>query len=119
MITRYRSRSITDVHPAFMAFGGLAAIGLTIWLVVACMGPSSGTVYAKNYWPPYTTIERACSSYTDSGMCRSYHTYVLFHPEQFWVCLDNGEDRGCRPVTSEAYNSVGVGDFFDHDAAVR
>lgn len=116
---RTLSRPITGTPTWMLVVGGAAVIGLIVWIVIACSGPSSGTVYAKNYWPPYTTIESACSSYTDSGTCRSSYTYPLFHPEQFWLCLDNGEDRGCRPVGREAYNSVGVGDFFDHDAAVR
>lgn len=79
--------------------------------LVGC-APETGNVYGKHYHPSYVYATNTCLVYGKGGICTAWST--LFHtmPESFELCLDDGQDRGCRQVDSTTWHEFEVGDWY-------
>ena len=72
---------------------------LSLALVLAgCSAPESGTVYDKQYYPAHQWVDSQCIQYNKSGICINRMPIIHNDPEQWLLCLRNGDESGCRYV---------------------
>jgi hypothetical protein len=82
-------------------------------IILAGCAPQTGDVYERKYYPPHTWTDSVCAGYDGkTGMCTVRIPVVHNNPAQWLLCLDNGEDRGCRYVDETTYHQYPPGSHF-------
>lgn len=86
---------------------GVMLIGLG--LLLAGCAPKSGTVYDRKYYPQSTSYSYDCVVYNDKGLCTRRMSTLHITPSSWYLCLDDGVDRGCRQVDQLTYHDYPPG----------
>lgn len=86
----------------------VAILAAAVLVVAAGCGPDSGRVYDRKYYPQMTYPDTMCVSYKD-GRCTNKIPTVRVVPAKWYVCIDNGQEHGCKLVSHTTYDRYPVG----------
>lgn len=90
-----------------------ALASVVLVLALAACAPESGTVTGKKYYPPYDWTDSVCmANDPKTGFCTLRVPTVHHNPARWLLCLDNGEDQGCRDVDQRSWHEYENGEQY-------
>lgn len=83
---------------------------ITLLALTACGAPDHGVIYKKNYSAPWSYTTTECVLYDGkTGQCKVKMPVYHSVPASWELCIELGDDRGCREVDQVDYHRYEVG----------
>lgn len=104
----------------------IVAILLTLVLCLTACGPTSGTVYAKDFIPQHQEsyqVQNSSYHYGYSyrgkyelyyGPDGTYHTEYRTEPDCWWIGFQNDDgDKGSDCIGKTRWETIEIGDYYE------